>query len=184
MRPLTLYLMGALYRTSRKSGPRRSREDGLTPADIPEHQASHRNPAIAAAKHQPAKIANECREEGLNTVCQRNHAVKPGERRKQKEKRRKPCRQLTKPFQGKQVDENDRPTACGDAEQHERQVGIMNEVRKQSTAADVKKVPRGVRLVNPWIKVRYAEGEVHRVKIVEFVAIHGVFMVVFCCRNA
>jgi hypothetical protein len=35
MRPLTLYLMGALYRTSRKSGPGRSREDGLTPADIP-----------------------------------------------------------------------------------------------------------------------------------------------------
>jgi hypothetical protein len=44
---------------------------------------------MAAAKHQLAKIANECREESLNTVCQRNDAVKPGERRKQKEKRRK-----------------------------------------------------------------------------------------------
>jgi hypothetical protein len=98
---------------------------------------------MAAAKRQPAKIANERREESLNTVCQSNDAVKPGERRKQKEKRRKPCRQLTEPFQCKQVDENDRPTACGDAKQQERQVGIMNEVRKQSTAADVKKVPRG-----------------------------------------
>jgi hypothetical protein len=58
---------------------------------------------MAAAKHQLAKIANECREESLATVCQRNDAVKPGERRKQKEKRRKPCRQLTEPFQGKQV---------------------------------------------------------------------------------
>ena len=65
MRLLTLYLMGALYRTSRKSGPRGSREDGL------------------------------------NIVCQRNDAVKPGERRKQKEKRRKPCCQLTEPFQRK-----------------------------------------------------------------------------------
>jgi hypothetical protein len=49
---------------------------------------------------------------------------------------------VTELFQGKQVDENDLPTACGDAKQHERQVGIMNEVRKQSTA-DVKKVRRG-----------------------------------------
>ena len=39
--------------------------------------------------------------------------------------------------------------------QHERQVGIMNEVRKQSTA-DVKKVPRGMRLANPWIKCTMA----------------------------
>jgi hypothetical protein len=64
---------------------------------------------MAAAKHRPAKIANEWREESLNTIFQRNDAVKPGERRKQKEKRRKPCRQLTEPFQRKQVDETTVP---------------------------------------------------------------------------
>jgi hypothetical protein len=46
---------------------------------------------MAAAKRQPAKIAKECREKSLNTVCQRNDAVKPGKKRKQKEKRRKPA---------------------------------------------------------------------------------------------
>jgi hypothetical protein len=55
------------------------------PGGDSQHQASRRNPAMAAAKDPLAKIANECREESLNTVCQRNDAVKPGERRKQKE---------------------------------------------------------------------------------------------------
>jgi hypothetical protein len=97
---------------------------------------------MAAAKHQPAKIANECREESLNTVCQHNDAVKPGQEEKAEREAPQNGRPVTELFQGKQVDENDLPTACGDAKQHERQVGIMNEVRKQSTA-DVKKVRRG-----------------------------------------
>jgi hypothetical protein len=125
---------------------------------------------MTAAKYKPAKITSECREESLNTVCERNNAVKPGKRGKQKEKRCKSCRQLIEPFKGKQVDENDRPTARGDAEQHERQVGIMNEVRKQSAAANVKKITRRMRLVNSGIEVRHAQGKVHRVEIVGVVA--------------
>jgi hypothetical protein len=35
------------------------------------------------------------------------------------------------------------PQLAAMLKQHERQVGIMNEVREQSTAANVKKVPRG-----------------------------------------
>ena len=125
---------------------------------------------MATAKRKPAKITSECREESLNTVCQRNNAVKPGKRRKQKEKRSKSRSELIKPFKGKQVDENDRPTARGDTEQYERQVGIMNEVRKQPGAADVKKITWRMRLVNSWIEVRHAQGKVHRVEIVEVVA--------------
>jgi len=47
----------------------------------------------------------------------------------------------------------------------------MNEVRKQSTAADIRESTRGMRLVNPWIKLRYGEGKIHRVKIAEVAAL-------------
>jgi hypothetical protein len=45
----------------------------------------------------------------------------------------------------------------------------VNEMRKPSAATDVKKITRGVWLVNLWIKACHAEGEVHRIQIVEFV---------------
>ena len=46
----------------------------------------------------------------------------------------------------------------------------MNEVRKQPTAANVKKITWRMRLVKAWIEVRHAECEVYRVQIVEVVA--------------
>jgi hypothetical protein len=56
---------------------------------------------MVAAKHEPAKITSKCREESFNAVRERNNAMKPGERGKQKEQCRKPCSELTKPFQSK-----------------------------------------------------------------------------------
>ena len=81
---------------------------------------------MVATKCKPAKITNQRRKERFNPVCQSNNAVKPGQRRKQEEKRRKPCSRLARPSQSEPIDENDRPAACGDAEQHKRQVGIVN----------------------------------------------------------
>jgi hypothetical protein len=100
--------------------------------------------------------------------------MKPRERRKEKEQCRKSRRLSAKPMHGKQVDENYRSAACRDAEKYQRKIGIVSEMPEQSTAAYVKKVTRRVGLVNAWIKARHAEGEVHRVKIVGFMAPKGI----------
>jgi hypothetical protein len=81
---------------------------------------------MVATKCKPATITNQRRKERFNPVCQSNNSVKPTQRRKQKEKRRKLCSRLARPSQSGPIEENDRPAACGDAEQYKRQVGIAN----------------------------------------------------------
>jgi hypothetical protein len=72
--------------------------------------------------------------------------------------------------ESKHVDKNDRATACGDTEQHKRQVGISSEVVQAIGRTRCRGHHQRVRLVNAWIEVPYAQGEVHGVKIAELAA--------------
>jgi len=87
--------------------------------------------------------------------------VEPGEGGEDEQRSGEECGAGTKPLQRKGIDQHDTGDAGQDADQDQRQVGIVHGEVDQAAEANVEKVSRRVGLMDARVKAGHAEGEIH-----------------------